>query len=167
MSCPKERIAMIRKFGLVAAISCCLLGFMPSTTVAADEHDEVDEAESERCIRTRNIRSTQIIDDQNVLFYMRGGQIYSSRLPRRCAGLRSEGKFSYKTTSSQLCDIDGITVLYDHGLGLTPGVSCRLGRFVPISEEEAEVLKNPPPPDPSRPDLPTAEPEEIGEPENQ
>ena len=153
---------MIRRFGLFAAIGFFLAALLPFTAVAADE---VDDEESLRCIRVNSIRSTEIVDDLNILFHMRGGKIYSNRLPRRCNGLKTEGRFSYKTTSSQLCDIDGITVLYNHGVGITPGVSCRLGRFVPISEDEAEYLKNPTPPTPTMPDLPTAEPEEIVEPE--
>jgi len=147
---------------VVAAIGCFLLGLVPFTGVVADE---LDEAEGERCILLNRISSTYIVDDYNILFYMRGGKIYRNPLPHRCGGLRNERRFMYRTSMSRLCDLDIITVLYDQGFGLMPGPSCGLGRFYPITEEDAEALKNAPPSEPPAEDLPTAEPEEIGEPE--
>jgi len=38
----------------------------------------------------------------------------------------------YRTSLSQLCDLDLITVLESGGFGLMPLSSCGLGRFYPI-----------------------------------
>jgi hypothetical protein len=46
-----------------------------------------------------------------------------------------------RTSLSQLCDVDIIIVLIDIGFGFSPGVSCGLGTFFPISEETARQLK--------------------------
>ena len=153
---------MFRKSKPVAAIGCLLLGLVPFTGVLADE---LDEAEAERCIPLNRISSTYVVDDYNILFYMRGGKIYRNPLPHRCGGLRSERTFMYRTSMSRLCDLDIITVLYNNSFGITAGASCGLGRFYPITEEEAEALRNAPPAEPQPEELPTAEPEEIGEPE--
>jgi len=147
---------------VVAAVGCCLLGLVPFTGVLADERDE---AEAERCIPLNRISSTYIVDDYNILFYMRGGKVYRNPLPHRCGGLRSERRFMYRTSMSQLCDLDIITVLYDQGFGLMPGPSCGLGRFYPITREDAEALNKAPAPEPREEELPTAEPEEVGEPQ--
>ncbi|MDH3511808.1 MAG: hypothetical protein OER85_13220, partial [Gammaproteobacteria bacterium] len=65
---------------------------------------------------------------------------------------------------SQLCDLDIITVLNDYGFGFTPGPSCGLGRFYPITKEEAKALQKAPRKI-EKQDVPSAEPEEIGEPD--
>ena len=140
----------------VALVTVCLTAFMPAAAQAQD--DETDG--SVRCISINRISSTQVLDDHNILFHMRGGTIYRNELPHRCPGLRLEKAFMYRTSVSQLCDIDIITVLTDHGFGFTPGPSCGLGRFQPTTKEDIKALKNaarrPEPEDP-----PTADPEEI------
>ena len=82
-----------------------------------------------------------MLDDHNILFYMRGGDIYRNYLSNRCAGLSRREAFMYRTTSSQLCDIDLITVLMPGGAGFFPGPSCGLGKFYPVTETEVEGLK--------------------------
>lgn len=67
----------------------------------------------------------------------------------------------YRTSLSQLCDLDMITVLNDFGSGFTPGASCGLGRFYPITKEEAKELRKKPKRNIEPEDPPTAEPEEI------
>jgi len=149
---------MFRKRNVIVVLGCCLICSSP-LLVSADE--ELDEATAERCIPLRSISSTKVVDDYNILFYMRGGDIYRNPLPHRCPGLRSERTFMYRTSLSQLCDLDIITVLYDNGFGFTPGPSCGLGRFYPITKEEVKALQNPPR-KVEKQDVPSAEPEEIG-----
>src|SRR3546814_19268179 len=59
---------------------------------------------------------------------MNGSKIYRNTLPNSCPSLGSERKFSYKTSISQLCSGDIITVLHNMGGGLDRGVSCGLGK---------------------------------------
>jgi hypothetical protein len=42
--------------------------------------------------------------------------------------------------TNRLCSVDSITVLEWWGSGLNRGMSCGLGEFYPITEEEAELL---------------------------
>ena len=129
---------------------------------ALAQDDDSSDAGGERCINIRRIRSTTIVDDNNILFYMSGSQVYHNILPRTCIGLSREGRFSYKTSASQLCDLDNINVLMAGARGMTPGRSCGLGRFHPISPEQADALRNPEPQDIPPEEIETAEPEEIG-----
>ena len=85
----------------------------------------VAETEAERCVSLRSISSTRVLDDQTILFEMNGNRTLVNRLPRRCPGLRFEKRFGYKTSLSQLCSTDIITVITDHGRG----ASCGLGKF--------------------------------------
>ncbi len=102
----------------------------------------VDESvPSERCVNLAALDSTEIIDDRNILFYMRGDQIYRNVLPRRCFGLQRNDAFSYRTNARQLCNVDTITVLQPFGGGLDEGATCRLGPFYPVVEAEVEAIK--------------------------
>lgn len=150
---------MLSKHRFVAMAACGLVGLSPLAVTLADAHLDED---VERCISLRRIDRTEVIDDHNVLFYMRGGTIYRNQLPHRCPGLRHEKTFMYRTSLSQLCDLDVITVLYNHGFGFTPGSSCGLGRFHPITKDEIKALKRAPR-DIKPEKVPSAEPEEVGD----
>jgi len=153
---------MFNKPTTVAIASFLLIGLWPNTCVLADE---VDDAEAERCILINRISNTHVIDDQRILFYMRGKKAYLNLLPRRCGGLGIQRRFMYETSQSQLCDLDMISVLYNRGGGFSRGASCGLGLFHPMTDEDADALRNAEPPQPEAEELPTADPEEIGDPE--
>ena len=152
---------MINRFRKVAAmIAATSLAAIAPDVSAQDLDDDV----AERCVPLSRITRTEVLDDFNILFYMRGSQIYLNRLPNRCIGLKNERTFLYRTSMSRLCDLDIITVIYNNGFGFTPGASCGLGRFHPITKEDVEDLKQPKPIE-SEVDVPPAEPEEIGNPQ--
>lgn len=95
----------------------------------------------ERCVSISRIARTDVLDHQNVIFYMRGGQIFRNWLPRRCAGLNNRDPFSYRTTISQLCNSDTITILDAAAFGSLQGASCGLGGFYPVTKPEVEALE--------------------------
>lgn len=148
---------MLDKHYYVPALACCVLALAPADATSADD---AAEGPAEQCVDMRRISSTEIIDDQNILFHMRGGVIYRNKLSHSCPGLAREQTFMYRTSLSQLCNVDIITVLDNHGFGFTPGPSCGLGKFYPITKDEAEALKKSPkiknepiePPEPSEMD---------------
>jgi hypothetical protein len=96
--------------------------------------------EPEDCLSLTRINRTVVADDETVLFYMRGGDVYQNILPRRCPGLKANDRFMYSPFSNRLCDTDTITVLEQFAGRLDRGVTCRLGEFYPITEIEAEEL---------------------------
>jgi len=98
-------------------------------------------SDAENCITLSRIDRTEIVDDSNILFYLRGGKIYLNQLSRRCPGLRRNKPIMYRTSLNRLCNLDTITVMDHLGFGYSPGVSCGLEAFHPISEEAANVLR--------------------------
>jgi hypothetical protein len=94
------------------------------------------------CVIVSTIRQTDAIDDQNIIFRMRGNRVYRNHLPRTCPGLQRENRISFRTTTSRLCSIDTITVLEQIGVEFRPGFTCRLGEFVPLSPAEVEELES-------------------------
>jgi len=83
------------------------------------------------CVPLRSIQNTRVRDDRTIDFYMNGNKVYRNVLPQSCPQLGFEEKFSYKTSLSQLCSVDIITVLQSPPL--SRGASCGLGKFQPIS----------------------------------
>ncbi len=81
------------------------------------------------CVTTHLIRNTRIIDSSTIDFKMAGGKTYRNTLSRSCPGLRREDAFSYRTSTSQLCNVDIIRVLDNYGGQLHEGVGCGLGKF--------------------------------------
>jgi hypothetical protein len=118
---------------------CAVALVAGAATSAAEDKDAFDRTPRE-CLTTTAIDRTQILDDQTILFHMRGKQVYRNYLPKKCPGLKREGRFMYQTTHAQLCDIDTVTVLEQWGGRFNPGFTCKLGDFQPITREEAEEL---------------------------
>ncbi len=125
-----------------AAMTVCaaaLLANMP--TFAKDDNNASSEDAGKRCLSLNRINNTHILDDNNILFYAVGKKVYLNRLPRKCPGLARADSFMYKTSLSQLCDLDIITVLNNMGFGFMQGPSCGLGKFYPIDAERAKELR--------------------------
>ncbi len=150
----------MNKVRKITWLACLVTLLTPGASLAGDQQEEAVDG-SENCIRVNRIRSTKVVDDVNILFYMRGSKIYHNRLPRRCPGLGREGRFSYRSLSGNLCHIDSIRVLSGGAGSLEAGVSCRLGYFQEITEEDAEgIIEGLPRESEARP-LPPAEPEDV------
>lgn len=108
---------------------------MAPATPALASPDPVPEAQPTGkpldCVPIRQIRSTKVRSDQIIDFEMDGGKVYRNTLPQSCPSLGFEQRFAYRTSISQLCSVDIITVL--QAPGISPGPSCGLGQFQPVT----------------------------------
>ncbi len=144
-----------------------MLVLFGTIAVAAEQGDTGDEAEelevpgTRECVGLRSIDRTRIVNDQTIVFYMLGKDVYVNYLPRRCNGLKRTDAFSYETSLSQLCHLDIIRGLRNFGGSLSPTVACGLGKFVPINEEQLALLLAEPElePEPVEPEVEPVEPE--------
>ena len=118
---------------------------MLMSNIAAAEDDAEEFSEPKDCISLTHLDRTDIIDDRNILFYMRGNEVYLNQLPHRCSGLRMADGFSYRRTINRLCRIDLIRPIPRGGIG--GGISCGLGTFRLVTEDEILVLKEKKPPE--------------------
>lgn len=109
---------------------------------AASAGDSADRSATspKRCIFLPNLDRTDVIDDRTIVFHMRNGTLYLNHLSRDCPGLKREKRFMYSPTSSQLCAIDGVTVIEKWGFGFTRGFTCSLGEFNPMTKVEYQAL---------------------------
>jgi hypothetical protein len=121
-------------------LSAMLTVVMPFLIVAMFTRPVVArEAELEACLNLMQIDHTRVIDDQNILFYMRNGDIYLNRLSHPAPELDHQ-PFMYRTTVGRICKGEIITVLENWSFGFTQGASTTLGRFEPIDEAQAVSL---------------------------
>ena len=117
-----------------AALSL-LLACAALPAIAKDKPDPyVPTGKAVDCVQIQSIRSTNVRDDRTIDFVMNGNKVYRNTLPNSCPSLGFEKRFSYRTSLSQLCSVDIITVLWNAGPGLQPGASCGLGKFQPMEK---------------------------------
>lgn len=86
------------------------------------------------CVSLNQLGPSQTVD-RTAIIYGQGRTLYLNRLPNGCPGLT---RFTFpvvKTSLSQLCSSDIIT-LVDQGSHMTAG-SCGLGEFVPYTKPKA------------------------------
>ncbi|UZW55953.1 hypothetical protein NUH86_03940 [Sphingobium sp. JS3065] len=120
---------LTHRLALAAALACAAAPALAKT--APDNLVPVGKAVD--CVQIRSISTTQVRDDRTIDFIMNGKKIYRNTLPNSCPSLGFEKRFLYKTSLSQLCSVDIITVLYQGG-GLQQGASCGLGKFQPMQK---------------------------------
>ena len=129
-----------------------VMAIVTSSAAMADEEDS-DESRYDRCISVRSVRSTDIINDNMIVFRMVGRKRYLNKFARRCYGLSREGRFTYESHMQRLCSGDHIKVFMDPGASIQAGSACRLSEFQLLTEREVEEIY------PSRAETP--EPEEV------
>jgi hypothetical protein len=116
-------------------VACALLSLLSPSLEAREKvkPSYVESGEVRDCVRTRDIRSSKVLDDKTIIFSMRGGKTYRNALKHSCPNLDFYQSFSYRTYG-ELCDVDVITVIrpFEH-----QGPSCGLGKFVQVEETKA------------------------------
>ncbi len=121
---------MKRLFTAAAIVAC---GIATASAAPRDRNTPppaVEDGKPVSCVQLNNIRNTNVHGDSVIDFHMNNGKVYRNTLPMSCPSLGFEERFLYKTSLSQLCNVDIITVLQSPGL--SPGASCGLGKFQPV-----------------------------------
>jgi hypothetical protein len=130
---PVKRRVFMKKLTVFLAIQALLFGSIGfSGPALAESSAEQYLGEPEMCVDVHRIKETRILDNQTILFIMRGGNRYLNRLPVKCHGLLINDGFSYELSTSRLCKQDSITALSP---GSIPGNRCLLGEFVPFEAD--------------------------------
>ena len=93
------------------------------------------------CIPVQRVDRTEVLDDRNIVFHMRGREAFLNRLERDCPGLDREKRLMYEVRSAQLCKVDTISVLEDWGVGVARAFTCPLGPFEKVSQDELADLR--------------------------
>jgi hypothetical protein len=128
------------RVGLAAVfVAACLAG---AAAQAQGEQEELDRTPV-NCLTVNRIDRDVAISDRIILFYVKGGTVYRNDLPGSCTILQlgeTRITYLYRTQTArltQVCDVDMITVDTPANRRNT----CELGKFTPITPEEAELYR--------------------------
>jgi hypothetical protein len=134
------------------AVTAMLLAAMAGTYAQAQDQaprapDEAQRAQEELdrtpedCVLLNRVARKVAASNSQVVFFIKGGTQYLNVLDGACQALTKGDTrlvFSYQTRSAKitrLCDTDGFTVERQ-----TSRIGCSLGKFIPITAEEAAAL---------------------------
>lgn len=130
---------MIRRV-MVLSASAIVTALLAAEPGFAQDGDAFDRTPQD-CVTLSRVRTTRVVDDRTILFFMRNRNVvYRNDLPRECPRLARENRFSYESRFGRLCDVDLIRVLETFGARIQTGAACRLGKFHPITPQEADDI---------------------------
>jgi hypothetical protein len=87
-----------------------------------------DQSTKSLCIKADEVDHTKVLNDRQILFYMRGKQVWLNTLKARCSTLPIQDGFSMPSNFSEFCaNAQTIQVLFT-------GQFCQLGEFTPYQK---------------------------------
>ncbi len=123
------RIAFAIAAGLATVSIPISAADLPASAKLAKALEGRTAGEPQICVNLRELRSTQIIDRNTILFEGRGGVIWRNDPPGGCAGLMPGRIIITRNFNNQMCNTD-VAQLAEAGTPMLLG-SCPLGKFVP------------------------------------
>jgi hypothetical protein len=115
--------------GLALSLASCV------TAVNGKSPDPAVKKEALRCIPSRQIKQTYIINDYIVVYQLKGGALYRNTFAIPCSGLSFYNAFTTEYRNPyRLCQGDNLLV------SLTQS-SCRLREFTRISSNDLHILQ--------------------------
>ncbi len=101
--------------GLILSISP-----LRADEMVATSHDA---AQTEMCLKSSDVSYTKVMNDREILFYMRGGSVFKNTMQTDCKGLGYERGFYYVQENEKICsNQEQIEVM-------SRGTICPLGQF--------------------------------------
>ena len=146
-------LQLARLVGWWMMAAFCLGGVQAAAAADADTSPSVEEIltreptaedyeSQERCIQTRRIRRTEVLDDKHIALDMGRDEYYIIQFAHRCHGLRRNTAVIYETTvSNRLCAMDTVRGTYGTGGGVMPGPRCSVPGFQKVTKEQVVALK--------------------------
>jgi hypothetical protein len=109
---------------LTAALFTVASILVSATPAVADQGEDPKSV----CLRADEVDHTKVLNDHQILFYMRGKQVWLNTLAGRCATLPIQDGFAWSSFFPKYCsNVETIRVL-------RTGEVCKLGEFTPYEE---------------------------------
>ena len=94
------------------------------------------------CLNRYAYEEVDVINQELLLFYGRRGKVWLNRLRNACIGLRRRDTLAFDMRDNRLCDLDTFSSVDAFGGPLErTSARCSLGKFEPVSPEQAQLLK--------------------------
>jgi hypothetical protein len=117
----------------VLATTLCLSGLLLAGAPA--RADSTTAKSNDVCLDAGHVDHTAVVDDQTILFYMRGGKIWKNTLRQKCPSLKFEQGFSEDILSDEICSNRQMIRV------LQTGASCSLGAFTPYTPPPKSAMR--------------------------
>jgi len=134
-----------RKIGFSA-----LIGVLAASSIAVGDEDKASgeeevsklekalvkydrTGEMKSCVSPSRIRHTRVVDNEHIIFEMRGSKVYLNTLPRNCPRLGYHKSIKYTVRAGSLCKNDIFEVFDSAGL---TGTSCSFGAFEKLEKKK-------------------------------
>ncbi|MBY0509907.1 MAG: hypothetical protein K2P94_07110 [Rhodospirillaceae bacterium] len=119
-------------FGRLFAVAAfAAVGFMALPAFAEGENV----GDTQMCIESNRIRSTEILNHKTILVRMNTGGTYKRiDILNNCATLDKSTGFIYDTSINKLCKQDALTII-------DSGQTCLIDKIVTIDAAEAKALR--------------------------
>ena len=115
--------------------------FPPEVEAILKETSDPDAyTKTERCISSRMIRNTQILDDRHVVFELTSNRYYLVQFKYRCPRLQPNAVLIYETRNDRLCRLDQVHAA-NSLLTRDIGPPCSIPGFMPVQPEQVALLK--------------------------
>jgi len=120
------------------AIATALLAAVGPKSAAAQEPATA----AKSCVYLPDIDHTKIVNERNILFYLRNNTVLQNSMREPCYGLHEKTRFTYGSTAlRRLCSGDMITLLADLSFGgVASANTCKLGMFLPVDADEVDEI---------------------------
>ena len=92
----------------------------------------------ESCLSTTRLDSTKILNGDQILFRMKGGDTYLNE-PDGCPGLNKHSALSYEVHANQICNTTIVTLIEPAGTGASVRGSCGLSKFEKLEKKSASA----------------------------
>lgn len=102
--------------------------------------DPEEYAQTERCLSTRSIRETEVLDDRHIVFEMRPEKYYVVQFRHSCHRLNPRSTLVYETRDNRLCRLDQIRAGNTPGYG-DLGPPCSIPGFIEVTEQQVVLLR--------------------------
>ena len=94
------------------------------------------------CLHRDTYVEVDVINKELLVFHGRRGKAWLNRLRNVCVGLRRDDTLAFDMRDTRLCDLDSFSSVDTFGGPFErTSARCSLGKFEPISPEQAELLK--------------------------
>jgi len=90
------------------------------------------------CLNTTRIRNSRVIDDNHIIFEVRGRKVYLNTLPRKCPTLGFHKAIQYTVRGGAICKNDLFQVFDTTGIR---GVGCSFGAFEELNKKAGKDEK--------------------------
>ena len=94
-----------------------------------------------RCLPDTAYTDVEVINSELLLFHGLGDRMWLNRTRSACLGSRIDPVLAFDMRERRLCDLDSVAVADNLGGYWSKGAGCSLGRFAPVSPEQAELVR--------------------------